>query len=437
MQTDTVAAYPRPSGRPVIPAQRQVWSRSSRGSTRGARSSGKRSRLRLAVNPRLALAGRAGGLKIRRLKLGGFKRFVDPAELGSTGADRRRRTERLRQVQPARSHPLGDGRASPKSLRGGGMEDVIFAGTATRPARDFAEVSLLIDGQRRRGSWRRRKRSHPPDRARGGLGLSDQRARCPEKDVSLLFADAATGAHSPALVSQGRIGAVIAAKPVERRAMLEEAAGIAGLHVRRKDAEQKLRATEANLRGSTSCSPIRKRAPRARRQAERPSAIGAERQIRTTEARMLYARWAEPRGDARGRPRKRRRRGGRPRLRQAHARRAGACRHSPPGALAAGAPPCRGAQRSGRNAGARSWRRTRRARHGRSPPGRTRPARRQRGHETAREDALATMPRRALAALDAEPAAMDERLADAEAPRRGLPPSVNAADAGSRGTQRR
>src|SRR3546814_6604991 len=67
------------------------------------------------------------------------------------------------------------------------------------------------------------------------------------KDVSLLFADAATGAHSPALVSQGRIGAVIAAKPVERRALLEEAAGIAGLHVRRKDAEQKLRATEANL----------------------------------------------------------------------------------------------------------------------------------------------------------------------------------------------
>src|SRR3546814_18911917 len=67
------------------------------------------------------------------------------------------------------------------------------------------------------------------------------------KDVGLLFADAATGAHSPALVSQGRIGAVIAAKPAERRAMLEEAAGIAGLHVRRTDAEQKLRATEANL----------------------------------------------------------------------------------------------------------------------------------------------------------------------------------------------
>ncbi len=68
-----------------------------------------------------------------------------------------------------------------------------------------------------------------------------------QKDVALLFADAATGAHSPALVSQGRIGAIIAARPTDRRAMLEEAAGIAGLHVRRKDAEQKLRATETNL----------------------------------------------------------------------------------------------------------------------------------------------------------------------------------------------
>src|SRR3546814_2646519 len=76
------------------------------------------------------------------------------------------------------------------------------------------------------------------------------------KDIALLFADAATGAHSPALVSQGRIGAVIAAKPTERRAMLEEAAGIAGLHVRRKDAEQKLRATESNLRSEEHTSEL-------------------------------------------------------------------------------------------------------------------------------------------------------------------------------------
>ena len=115
------------------------------------------------------------------------------------------------------------------------------------------------------------------------------------KDVSLLFADAATGAHSPALVSQGKIGAVIAAKPVERRQLLEEAAGISGLHARRKDAEQKLRATEANLaRLGEILSDQEQRAAQLRRQAR-----AAERyrklteQIRSVEARLLHARWVE------------------------------------------------------------------------------------------------------------------------------------------------
>src|SRR5206468_2714226 len=115
------------------------------------------------------------------------------------------------------------------------------------------------------------------------------------KDVSLLFADAATGAHSPALVSQGKIGAVIAAKPVERRQLLEEAAGISGLHARRKDAEQKLRATEANLaRLGEILGEQEQRAAQLRRQAR-----AAERyrkltdQIRTVEGRLLHARWAE------------------------------------------------------------------------------------------------------------------------------------------------
>src|SRR6185295_255113 len=116
-----------------------------------------------------------------------------------------------------------------------------------------------------------------------------------QKDVSLLFADAATGAHSPALVSQGKIGAVIAAKPVERRLLLEEAAGISGLHARRKDAEQKLRATEANLaRLGEILGDQEQRAAQLRRQAR-----AAERyrklsdQIRGVEARLLHARWAE------------------------------------------------------------------------------------------------------------------------------------------------
>ena len=95
------------------------------------------------------------------------------------------------------------------------------------------------------------------------------------KDVALLFADAATGAHSPALVSQGRIGAVIAAKPAERRQMLEEAAGISGLHARRKDAEQKLRAAEANLPGSAKSLAIRTARARCAARRARPSATAS------------------------------------------------------------------------------------------------------------------------------------------------------------------
>src|SRR5262245_9165253 len=132
------------------------------------------------------------------------------------------------------------GEGSPKSLRGGGMDDVIFAGTASRPPRDFAEVSILLDrtveddaGQRESEVTRRIERG-----AGSAYRIDGRDVRA--KDVSLLFADAATGAHSPALVSQGRIGAVISAKPVERRMMLEEAAGIPGLPARRKDAQHEL-----------------------------------------------------------------------------------------------------------------------------------------------------------------------------------------------------
>src|SRR5436309_1811220 len=187
------------------------------------------------------------------------------------------------------------GESSPKSLRGGGMDDVIFAGTATRPPRDFAEVSILLE--REIADEGGRGESEVTRRIERGAGSAyridgrDVRA----KDVSLLFADAATGAHSPALVSQGKIGAVIAAKPVERRQLLEEAAGISGLHARRKDAEQKLRATEANLtRLGEILGEQEQRAAQLRRQAR-----AAERyrkltgQIRGVEAILLHARWSD------------------------------------------------------------------------------------------------------------------------------------------------
>jgi chromosome segregation protein len=237
-------------------------------------------------------------LRFRRLKLSGFKSFVEPAELriepgltgvvGPNGCGKSNLLEAIRWV-------MGEG--SPKSLRGGGMEDVIFAGTATRPARDFAEVSLLIERDASDADNDQAGESEVTRRIERGAGsayrIDGRDVR--QKDVALLFADAATGAHSPALVSQGRIGAVIAAKPVERRMMLEEAAGISGLHARRKDAEQKLRATEANLqRLDELLGEQEARATALRRQAraaERYRALTDK--IRLAEGKLIYARWAE------------------------------------------------------------------------------------------------------------------------------------------------
>jgi chromosome segregation protein len=234
-------------------------------------------------------------VRFRRLKLSGFKSFVEPADLriepgltgvvGPNGCGKSNLLEAIRWVM---------GEASPKSLRGGGMDDVIFAGTATRPARDFAEVSLLIERDSDEAGAGEAEVARRIERGAGSayrLDGRDVRA----KDVALLFADAATGAHSPALVSQGRIGAVIAAKPTERRLMLEEAAGIAGLHARRKDAEQKLRATEANLvRLDEIMSDHEARAAALRRQA-RAAARYRElsEKVRLAEARMITARWTE------------------------------------------------------------------------------------------------------------------------------------------------
>ncbi|HEU4956023.1 MAG TPA: chromosome segregation protein SMC [Sphingomicrobium sp.] len=237
-------------------------------------------------------------MRFRRLKLSGFKSFVEPAELriepgltgvvGPNGCGKSNLLEAIRWV-------MGEG--SPKSLRGGGMEDIIFAGTATRPARDFAEVSLLIERDAVEADNDSSSESEVTRRIERGAGsayrIDGRDVR--QKDVALLFADAATGAHSPALVSQGRIGAVISAKPVERRMMLEEAAGISGLHARRKDAEQKLRATEANLqRLDELLTEQEARASALRRQAraaERYRALTDK--IRLAEGKLLYARWAE------------------------------------------------------------------------------------------------------------------------------------------------
>ncbi|WP_394727225.1 chromosome segregation SMC family protein [Altererythrobacter sp. GH1-8] len=230
-------------------------------------------------------------MEIRKLKLSGFKSFVEPAELrvepgltgvvGPNGCGKSNLLEAIRWVM---------GENSPKSMRSGGMEDVIFAGTETRPPRDFAEVVLQAadsDGEELEVMRRIERGAGSAYRVNG----RDVRA----KDIALTFADAATGAHSPALVSQGKIAQVIAAKPAERRMMLEEAAGIAGLHVRRKDAESKLRSTEKNLERledlmaglDSQMASLRRQA----KQAERYAKLTDE--IRHAEARLLYARWRD------------------------------------------------------------------------------------------------------------------------------------------------
>ncbi len=229
-------------------------------------------------------------MRIARVRLTGFKSFVDPCEfsimpgltgvVGPNGCGKSNLLEAIRWV-------MGEGSA--KSLRGAAMDDVIFAGTASRPQRQFAEVSILADREDDEVEVVRRIERGAGSAYR--INGRDARAR----DAQLIFADAATGAHSPALVSQGRIGAIIAARPAERRAMLEEAAGISGLHVRRREAEMRLKATEANLvrarelaaEQDAKIAALRRQA----RSAERYRTLSDD--IRIAEGRLIYARWRD------------------------------------------------------------------------------------------------------------------------------------------------
>ena len=191
-------------------------------------------------------------LRFNKLKLAGFKSFVDSSDLiielgltgvvGPNGCGKSNLVEALRWAM---------GETSAKQMRGGEMEDVIFSGTADRPARNIAEVVLHLDNSDRVApaqfnDFDELEISRRIERGKGStyrVNGKEVRAR----DVHLLFADGATGARSTAMVSQGRIGAVINAKPIERRGLLEEAAGITGLHSRRHEAELRLRGADTNL----------------------------------------------------------------------------------------------------------------------------------------------------------------------------------------------
>jgi chromosome segregation protein len=191
-------------------------------------------------------------LRFDKLRIAGFKSFVDPVDVliepgltgivGPNGCGKSNLIEALRWVM---------GESSARQMRGGEMEDVIFNGTATRPARDVAEVVIELGNAARAApppfnGFDSLEISRRIGRARGSMyRVNGKEVRA--RDVQLLLADSATGARSTAIVSQGQVGGLIAAKPQERRVILEEAAGITGLHSRRHEADMRLRSAEANL----------------------------------------------------------------------------------------------------------------------------------------------------------------------------------------------
>ena len=237
-------------------------------------------------------------MKFKKIKVTGFKSFVDPTEIiieegltgivGPNGCGKSNVVESLRWCM---------GETSPKSMRSTGMEDVIFSGTSDRPARNNAEVTITLDNKDRTAPSEfneeeeiQIKRKIEKDRgSEYRINGKEVRAR----DVQRLFADLSTGAHSPSLISQGRVGALINAKPIDRRAVLEEAAGISGLHSRRHEAELKLKAAETNLQRlkdimkqlSSQISNLKKQA----QQAETYKSISSE--INRLEGVVMYLKW--------------------------------------------------------------------------------------------------------------------------------------------------
>lgn len=241
-------------------------------------------------------------MKFSRLKLHGFKSFCDETVLvmepgltgivGPNGCGKSNLVEAMRWVM---------GESSYKAMRASGMDDVIFSGSGNRPARNSAEVTLILDNSDRTApaalntadvlevTRRIEREAGSVYRVNG----KEVRAR----DVQLLFADASTGAHSPAMVRQGQIGELIAAKPTARRALLEEAAGISGLHSRRHEAELRLRAAEANLeRVDDIIAQVETQLETLKRQARlatRYRSLSGD--IRRAEATLYHIRWVAAR----------------------------------------------------------------------------------------------------------------------------------------------
>ena len=237
-------------------------------------------------------------IKFKKLKVKGFKSFVEPTEViieqgltgivGPNGCGKSNLVEAFRFVM---------GELSPKQMRGSELDDVIFNGTSGRPSWDIAEVTIDLDNTDRQAPslFNQSDEIEVTRRIWRGEG-SEYRVNGKEvrlKDVQLLFADAATGARSTSMVSQGRVGAIIAAKPEQRRNLLEEAAGITGLHSRRHEAELRLNATETNLERVKDLLKAQEEQlevlKKQSKQAERYKNI--QKDITKARAAVFYKRW--------------------------------------------------------------------------------------------------------------------------------------------------
>lgn len=237
-------------------------------------------------------------MQITEIQIAGFKSFVDPVTfyvepgltgiVGPNGCGKSNLLESLRWVM---------GASSARAMRGGEMDDLIFSGTAKRPARETAEVTLVLDNSDRRAppEFNDSDRLEITRKLRRGVGstykINGRTVR--GKDIQLIFADASTGANSPALVRQGQISELIASKPQNRRRLLEEAAGISGLNTRRHEAELKLRGAESNLERLSDLSgeverqleSLKRQARKARKHKELSDRITA------LEALLCHWRW--------------------------------------------------------------------------------------------------------------------------------------------------
>ena len=239
-------------------------------------------------------------MNFKQLEITGFKSFSEKTKfliesgltgiVGPNGCGKSNIVESLRWCM---------GENSAKSMRGSGMEDVIFSGTSNRPSKNISEVTLLLDNQNKEGPSQYKefneisiKRKIEKDKG-SKYYINDKEVRA--RDVQTFFADLSTGAHSPSLISQGRIGQLVTAKPLERKSILEEAAGISGIHARRHEAETRLNAAENNLKRADELKKQQqKQLDNLKKQAEEASRYKEiSREIKKIEAGLYYLKISE------------------------------------------------------------------------------------------------------------------------------------------------